>query len=68
MSDFGVSQALSDLSLSDVERVVHFIKTDMGVQNENYLSVIEEKDFTEAKVLSKVHARSLIYFWKTGVK
>ena len=63
MSDFGVSKALSDLSDSDVRKVVQFIIA-QGVTNESYLSELEVEDFTENEILSKVQARRLIKYWK----
>ena len=65
-ADFGVGTVLADLSSSEKQRVVEFIRNDMGVNDASYLSEIEIEDFTENKILTKVQARRLIKYWKTG--
>ena len=67
MSDFGVSKALPNSSPADVQKVVKFLTDDMGVADESDLEVLEEKDFTENKILGKAHARRLLKYWKEGL-
>ena len=67
MSEFSVSLVLSDLTDIQQQSVVEFIKNDMGVTNDKYLSVITEEDFTQNGILTKVQARLLIKYWQTGI-
>ena len=66
MSDFGVSKALPKLSKLKVDEIVDFIKNSLGAANQNDLSLLEEQDFYDKNILTKIQCRRLFDYWKTG--
>jgi len=67
MSDFGVSHVLPNLTPAEVQKVVDFLRNDMGVDDDSFLAEVEENDFLEADILGKAPARRLLKYWETGL-
>ena len=65
-SDFGISKVLKDLSRSEVENIVKYLKQELGVATDEDLKLVKEKHLTKSKLLKPIQALKLIKRWREG--
>ena len=65
-SDFGISKVLKDLSRSEVENIVKYLKQELGVATDEDLKFVKEKHLTKSKLLKPIPALKLIKHWREG--
>ena len=65
-SDFGIPKVLKDLSRSEVENIVRYLKQELGVATDEDLKFVEEKHLTESKLLKPIPALKLMKHWREG--
>ena len=66
MSDYGISQALPNLSRDKHDEVLAHLQ-ELGVGCEDDLKSVTIADLMEKNLLKKLQARNLVEFWKSGL-
>ena len=66
MSDYGISEALPNLSRDKHDEVLTYLQ-ELGVKCEDDLKSVTIEDLMEKNLLKKLQARNLVEFWKSGL-
>ena len=61
-----MSKVLPNLPIEKANKIVKYLRNDLGLENYEDLKYIEEHDLTKKNLLKPIPARKLIKYWNEG--